>query len=235
MGGPTASDRLSVSGAGAGVSAELAAPPDKSCSHRALMLASVAEGTTHIRNLLEAEDVMATRDCLEACGAKIERLSPGEYRVTGVERLHSPAQPLDFANAGTGVRLMLGLLAGQGVEAELIGDASLSQRPMRRVAGPLADMGASIETSDGCLPLHLSRSEKPLAARNFDLAIASSQIKSCLLLAGLRAQGITRVSTPTMTRDHTERMLRVFGVDVHSSEDGKAVEMSGGQSLRAPT
>ena len=220
--------------AGPNAAVQLAAPPDKSCSHRALMLASIAQGTTHITNLLEAGDVVATRDALTACGAKIERQGQGEYRVQGTPKLHSPQQPLDFGNAGTGVRLAAGLFAGQGIAVRLTGDASLSQRPMQRIVAPLEDMGSQISTKDGCLPLVLEARSQPLQGLHHHLNVASAQIKSCLLLATLGAEGETSMTLPESTRDHTARMLRCFGVEVVANADGTRVSMQGGQKLTAP-
>src|SRR5690606_25810421 len=207
-------------------------PGDKSISHRALMLGAIAEGTTKVSGFLTGADAISTMNVFRALGVEID--GPHEARVVvhgvGLHGLRAPAAPLDCGNAGTAMRLLMGLLAGQRFESTLIGDESLSRRPMRRVAEPLQAMGARIETNDGLPPVRI-RPSPGLRAIRYELPVASAQLKSALLLAGLYAQGETVVVEPAPTRDHTERMLRGFGVDVRS--EGRVVAVRGGQTLRA--
>jgi 3-phosphoshikimate 1-carboxyvinyltransferase len=193
-------------------------PGDKSISHRALMLASIATGTSKISGLLEGADVMATMRAMQAFGAHIEQDSQGDWQVTGVGPmgLSSPDAPLDFGNAGTGVRLVMGLVAGAGIGAEFIGDASLSIRPMARILDPLRAMGAQAEAENGCLPVTL----KPAALHPAILTpnIASAQVKSAILLAALGVEGTTIVREKIATRGHSETMLRVMGADIQVCE-----------------
>lgn len=197
-------------------------PGDKSISHRALMLGAVATGTTRITGLLESEDVVNSARALEAMGAPIERAG-GEWRVLGrgTGGLRSPDRPLDFGNSGTGVRLMLGIIAGNDITAHLVGDASLSRRPMGRVLGPLLQMGLEVEDGRDRLPL-VARGSANLVPITYALPVPSAQVKSAVLLAGLHAAGTTTVVETEPTRDHTERMLRYFGAELSVSEkDGK--------------
>ncbi len=212
------------------------APGDKSCSHRALIFAALANGPSRISGLLEGEDVLRTADAVRALGANVEHLGPGEWRVTGVGHFLSPNAPLDFGNSGTGSRLMMGAMAGFGLRAELTGDESLQARPMGRILDPLKSMGASAENDEGGrLPLTFVGSDT-LQAIDYALPMASAQVKSAILLAGLNANGETIVREPRATRDHTERMLRGFGaeVDVKRTPDGgREIRLRGGQSLTA--
>jgi 3-phosphoshikimate 1-carboxyvinyltransferase len=208
-------------------------PGDKSISHRSIMLGSLAEGTTEVTGFLNGEDCMATLAAFRAMGVEIE--GPQEGRVTirgvGLHGLRAPAGPLDVGNSGTSMRLMAGLLSGQAFDTTLVGDASLTRRPMRRVTEPLAAMGARIETSGtGTPPLRISGGHV-LKGIHYTMPVASAQVKSCLLLAGLYAEGSTCVTEPAPTRDHTERMLTGFGYPV-SREDG-TVCIQGGGRLRA--
>ncbi|MDO1557866.1 3-phosphoshikimate 1-carboxyvinyltransferase [Brevundimonas sp. 2R-24] len=205
------------------------APPDKSVSHRALILGALARGETLIDNLLESEDVLATARAVQALGAGVERLGSGRWRVTGQGRLTQPDGPLDLGNSGTGARLLMGAVAGFSIEATFAGDESLSRRPMGRVADPLRAMGARIEGER--LPLTLRGGD--LKAISHLNAAASAQVKSALLLAGLNAGGVTEVIEPRPSRDHTERMLRAFGAstEVRDAADGRTVRLTGGQSL----
>jgi 3-phosphoshikimate 1-carboxyvinyltransferase len=208
-------------------------PGDKSISHRAIMLGSLAERTTEVTGFLNGEDCMATLSAFRAMGVEID--GPQEGRVTikgvGLHGLRAPAGPLDVGNSGTSMRLMAGLLAGQAFDTTLVGDASLTRRPMRRVTEPLTAMGARIETSEtGTPPLHIS-GRRALKGIHYTMPVASAQVKSSLLLAGLYAEGTTCVSEPAPTRDHTERMLTGFGYPV-SREDG-TVCIQGGGRLRA--
>lgn len=213
----------------------LRAPGDKSCSHRALMFAGLAEGTSYIEGLLEGEDVKDTAKAMAACGAQVERLSLRRWKVTGVGAagLKNPIETLDMGNSGTGARLMMGLVAGQKLKATFDGDVSLRSRPMGRVLNPLAEMGAKNESNEGKLPLTLEGA--PLNAIEYTPPHASAQVKSCVMLAGLGAEGTTIVHEPRKTRDHTERMLRAFGVnvDVKEADGGCRVSLEGGQSLTA--
>jgi 3-phosphoshikimate 1-carboxyvinyltransferase len=200
---------------GEGVGGEMTVPGDKSISHRALMLGGIAEGTTEVRGFLEGEDCLATMAAMRAMGVRIDRGAGGRITVEGVglTGLEPPREPLDMGNAGTAMRLMTGLLAGQSFDSVLIGDSSLMKRPMERVAAPLRSMGAVVETQEGRPPVRI-RGGQRLVGADHRLNVASAQVKSALLLAGLYAQGRTSVTEPAVTRDHTERMLRAFGIDV---------------------
>ena len=205
-------------GAGRGISGEIVVPGDKSISHRALMLGGIARGTTRVRGFLESEDCLATLAAMRAMGVGIERGEPGEVAIHGVG-LHGLRQadgPLDMGNAGTAMRLFTGLLAGQAFDSELVGDASLMKRPMERVAAPLRRMGAQVATADGRPPVRIGGGH-PLHGIDYRMEVASAQVKSAILLAGLYATGRTSVTEPAVTRDHTERMLRGFGVPVAST------------------
>ncbi|WP_428624291.1 3-phosphoshikimate 1-carboxyvinyltransferase [Sedimenticola sp.] len=208
-------------------------PGDKSISHRSIMLGSLAEGTTHIRGFLEGEDSLATLQAFRELGVDIEGPADGEVTIQGVgmHGLKAPAGVLDLGNSGTSMRLLVGLLAGQGLALTLVGDRSLSGRPMRRVTDPLAAMGARVETTEqGTAPLKIQPVEE-LTAIDYRLPVASAQIKSCLLLAGLYASGTTRITEPAPTRDHTERMLSGFGYPV--VKEGATVSLNGGGKLTA--
>lgn len=214
------------------------APGDKSCSHRALIMGGIADGTSQFTGLLEGDDVLRTGAAMAALGAVVTRTGAGEWRVagTGPRGLASPAAPLDFGNSGTGSRLMMGLMAGYDVTADLCGDASLSARPMNRILNPLRSMGLT-DTAEphGRLPFRLKGSGA-LKAITYAPPQASAQVKSAVLLAGLNAHGTTRVEEAKPTRDHTERMLRGFGVDVGVMRaDGQArtISLAGGQRLSA--
>ncbi|MDW2981819.1 MAG: 3-phosphoshikimate 1-carboxyvinyltransferase [Rhodanobacter sp.] len=207
-------------------------PGDKSVSHRALMLAAIAVGESRIRGFLEGEDTRATAAVLAQLGVRIDTPSPGERVVHGVglHGLRSTAQPLDCGNAGTGMRLLAGLLAGQAFDSTLVGDASLSKRPMRRVTEPLARMGARIDTRDGLPPLTVHGGQ-PLRGIRYELPVASAQVKSALLLAGLYAEGETEIVEPHPTRDYTERMLAAFGWPIAFAPGWAKLE--GGHALHA--
>ena len=207
-------------------------PGDKSISHRAIMLGSIAEGVTEVHGFLEGEDSLATLAAFRAMGVRIER--PGEGRVTvhgvGARGLRAPASPLDLGNSGTSMRLLAGLLSAQSFDCELVGDASLSRRPMRRVTVPLAEMGARIETTEAGTPPLRIRGGGGLRGIHYRMPVASAQVKSSLLLAGLYAEGETCVTEPAPTRDHTERMLAALGCGTRS--DGGTVCLRGGARLR---
>ncbi len=206
-------------------------PGDKSISHRALMLGSIAEGTTEISGFLAGEDCLATLDAFLAMGVSIERQSATELTVRGVglNGLSAPAGQIDLGNSGTAMRLMTGLLAAQSFSSELIGDESLNGRPMTRIITPLTEMGSVVESDcDGTPPLQI-RGGLRLSGITYELPMASAQVKSCILLAGLYADGPTIVIEPDVTRDHTERMLRSMGVDVVT--DGNRISLEPGQKL----
>ena len=218
---------------GGRLSGSIRVPGDKSISHRSIMLGSLAEGTTHVTGFLEGEDSLATLKAFKNMGVVIEGPENGNVTIHGVgmHGLEAPDEPLDLGNSGTSMRLMSGLLAGQGFEVTLIGDESLSKRPMKRVTDPLASMGAEINsTPKGTAPLVI-RPVDGLRGITYDLPVASAQVKSCLLLAGLYADGETVVTEPAPTRDHTERMLRGFGYDVKT--EGNRISLSGGGKLSA--
>ncbi len=208
------------------------APGDKSISHRALILGALARGDTEIEGLLEADDVGRTASAMRAFGAEVEQTGAGRWRVRGRGGLAEPAEVVDCGNAGTGARLILGAAAGYRLAVTLTGDASLRSRPMNRVLEPLGEMGARwICRADGRLPLTLRGGDLKAVSRR--LAQPSAQVKSAVLLAGLNAAGETRVIEPLPTRDHTERMLRVFGarVDVEDTLGGRVIALAGGQGL----
>jgi 3-phosphoshikimate 1-carboxyvinyltransferase len=215
---------------GSQVRGELTVPGDKSISHRSLMLGGIATGQTRIRGFLASEDCLATLGALAALGVHIERPEATRVIVQGVgaNGLQASATALDMGNAGTAMRLSMGLLAGQPFASTLIGDSSLMRRPMERVAGPLRQMGAEITTQAG-LPPVLLHGGRVLQGIDYVMPMASAQVKSAVLLAGLGAQGRTRVTEPAPTRDHTERMLAAFGVRVE--REGASVSLRGGQSL----
>ena len=222
-----------IAGPGGPLRGSVRVPGDKSVSHRAVMLGALAEGTTHVRGFLEGDDTRATARVLEQLGVRIETPSASQRIVHGVglHGLRGTGTALDCGNAGTGMRLLAGVLAGQRFDSTLMGDASLSRRPMRRVVEPLAAMGARIDTQPGGLPpLHIHGGRR---LRGIDYAppVASAQVKSALLLAGLYAHGDTVVREPHPTRDYTERMLAAFGWPV-TFAPGEA-RLSGGHGLRA--
>lgn len=209
---------------------------DKSISHRSLMLGGLAIGTTRITGLLEGEDILATAAAMRALGAMVEREGPGTWRVdgTGVGGLAEPDGVLDMGNAGTGARLLVGLLASHDLTAFLTGDASLRRRPMQRVIGPLEQFGARfVSRRGGRLPLAITGAREATAI-DYRLPVASAQVKSAVLLAGLNATGTTRVIEPEATRDHTERMLQHFGASIARGEqNGEGViELRGEAVLR---
>ncbi len=219
---------------GGRVSGVLRVPGDKSISHRSIMLGAIADGVTEISGFLEGEDALSTLNAFRAMGVRIDGPDNGNVRVHGVgmHGLKAPAGTLDMGNSGTSMRLLSGLLAGQGFDVTLVGDVSLSKRPMERVARPLRLMGAVVETQQGGCPPLTIRGQNSLTGIHYDLPMASAQVKSCLLLAGLYADGETSVTEPAPTRDHTERMLRGFGYAVE--QRGPAtVALRGGGKLTA--
>jgi len=218
---------------GGSVKGEIRVPGDKSCSHRSIMLGALADGVTHVTGFLEGEDALATLQAFRDMGVVIEGPDRGEVTIhgVGIDGLKAPVSDLYMGNSGTTIRLMSGILAGQSFAASLTGDASLSKRPMRRVTVPLGQMGAQIEAQDdGTPPLNVAPAQQ-LKGIHYDLPIASAQVKSAVLLAGLFAEGETSVTEPAPTRDHTERMLRGFGYDVVT--EGNRISLQGGQRLTA--
>ena len=212
--------------------AAITVPGDKSISHRALMLGSVAEGRTEVSGFLAGDDCLATAAAMRALGVTIEQPGTTELLIEGVGRdgLQPPDREIYLGNSGTAMRLLAGLLAGQRFSCTLTGDESLTGRPMGRIITPLTLMGAAIESDcDGTPPLQLSGGLR-LHAIDYDLPIASAQVKSAILLAGIYADGRTSVTEPAVTRDHTERMLSSMGVDI--SARGGTISIAGGQDLR---
>ena len=200
---------------------EIRVPGDKSISHRAVMLGAIAEGDTRIDGFLQGEDCLATLNAFRAMGVAIDGPDAGRVVVHGVGKrgLRRPDGPLDLGNSGTSMRLLAGLLSGQGFNITLSGDASLSRRPMRRVTEPLAQMGAKIEPMPGGTPPLKITAPSTLKGIHYGMPVASAQVKSSLLLAGLYAEGTTCVREPAPTRDHTERMLRALGYPVTRRDD----------------
>ncbi len=210
-------------------------PGDKSISHRSIMLGSIAEGVTQVSGFLEGADSLATLRAFRDMAVDIEGPENGCVTIHGVgmHGLQKPKHALELGNSGTSMRLLTGLLAAQSFDTELCGDDSLSSRPMRRVTQPLSEMGGRISTeADGTAPLKISGGQK-LTALDYEMPMASAQVKSCLMLAGLYAEGETRISEPGITRDHTERMLQGFGYDVRVAAN--RVSLNGGGKLVATT
>jgi 3-phosphoshikimate 1-carboxyvinyltransferase len=199
------------------VAGEVSVPGDKSISHRAVMFGAIASGTTHIDGFLEGEDCLATMRAVRELGAEVTQPAAGEVvvRGAGLRGLKPPTGELDMGNAGTAMRLFMGLLAAQPFDAVLTGDESLLRRPMERAAKPLREMGARIETSDGRPPVRITGGTA-LHGIRYAMPVASAQVKSAVLLAGLYAEGETTVEEPAVTRDHTERMLQSFGCEVRA-------------------
>ncbi len=210
------------------------APGDKSMSHRSMILGGMAQGVTEVEGLLEGDDILATARAMEAFGATVRRLGDGRWRIEGAGGLRTPPSAIDCGNAGTGVRLLMGAAAGYPLTATFDGDASLRKRPMKRVTGPLADMGARFDwqADEDRLPVVLTGGT--LAAIDYVQTVASAQVKSAILLAGLNAEGVTTVTEPERSRDHTERMLRAFGAEVEVREEGAGwtISLKGGQALK---
>ena len=210
-------------------------PGDKSISHRALILSALAEGSSEITGLLEGDDVLATANGLGQVGVKIETIKGQHCRVQGVglTGLTAPDAPLDLGNSGTGFRLLSAVLAGQTFASVLTGDHSLRKRPMKRIIDPLTLMGATIHSGEGGHPPLKIYGRYPLSSIEYELPIASAQTKSAVLLAGLNANGVTRVREPAQTRDHTENMLTGFGCPVEVS--GGVISLCGGAQLSGRT
>ena len=208
-------------------------PGDKSISHRSIMFGSIARGTSHITGFLQGEDSLNTLRAFQAMGVSIEGPDDGLVVIHGVgmRGLKKPARALDLGNSGTSMRLLAGLLAGQTFDVELAGDASLSRRPMERVTKPLISMGAHVGTAEGGRPPLQIAGGSAMKGIEYDLPMASAQVKSCVLLAGLYATGKTCVTEPAPTRDHTERMLNAFGCPVE--KNGATVCINGPATLKA--
>lgn len=219
--------------AGGLVSGNLRVPGDKSISHRSVIFGSLADGVTEVSGFLEGEDALNTVAAFREMGVTIVGPEQGALTIYGVGKqgLQAPRKPLYMGNSGTAMRLMAGLLAAQQFDSELTGDESLNSRPMARIADPLKKMGAVIEMcDDGTPPLQIKGTT--LQAMEYDMPVASAQVKSCLLLAGLYADGVTRITEPAVCRDHTERMLAGFGVELRGGYPDPAVELAGGQELK---
>lgn len=208
-------------------------PGDKSISHRSIMLGSIAEGVTHVSGFLEGEDSLATLNAFRDMGVEIDGPTDGNVSIKGVglHGLKKPEKELDVGNSGTSMRLLAGLLSAQSFDVTMVGDASLNKRPMRRVTVPLAQMNTIVETNDAGTPPLTIKGGKQLKGFHYEMPVASAQVKSCLLLAGLYADGETCVTEPAPTRDHTERMLRGFGYDVITNDN--KICLKGGGSLTA--
>ncbi len=222
-----------IASGGGSLRGEIRVAGDKSISHRSIMLGSIAEGVTEVEGFLEGEDSLATLAAFRAMGVRIDRPSAGRVSVHGVglHGLRVPAGDLDLGNSGTSMRLLAGLLSGQSFDTRLIGDSSLTRRPMARVADPLRQMGARIDTAEGGRPPLLIHGGAALHGIDYRMPVASAQVKSSLLLAGLYAEGTTTVVEPAPTRDHTERMLSGFGYKVR--REGSLAQLQGGGRLVA--
>ncbi|WP_096084732.1 bifunctional prephenate dehydrogenase/3-phosphoshikimate 1-carboxyvinyltransferase [Agaribacterium haliotis] len=234
MSNPDSPNVTYIAEPGGQANGEIRVPGDKSISHRSIMLGSLAEGTTHVEGFLEGEDALATLQTFRDMGVVIEGPENGKVTVHGVglHGLKKPAGSLYVGNSGTSMRLLSGILAGQPFASELTGDESLTKRPMNRVAIPLRALGASIDTAEnGRPPMQIRANEGGLKGIHYDMPMASAQVKSCVLLAGLYADGETSVSEPAPTRDHTERMLRGFGYDV--KREGNVISLKSGGKLTA--
>lgn len=219
---------------GGNLQGTLTIPGDKSISHRSIMLGAIANGRTEVDGFLAGEDCLATINAFRAMGVTIQGPENGRVIIDGVGKhgLRAPDQMLDVGNSGTSIRLLSGLLAGQGFNSSLTGDASLLKRPMTRVTAPLITMGARIESQEGKPPLHIHTTEQ-LQGIEYSMPIASAQVKSCLLLAGLYADGVTTVIEPAPTRDHSERMLQSFGYPIDIKD--KRISISNQGELHATT
>ncbi|MDO4478381.1 MAG: 3-phosphoshikimate 1-carboxyvinyltransferase [Lachnospiraceae bacterium] len=222
-----------------GLRGTMTVPGDKSISHRSVMFGALAEGTTRVRHFLSGADCLSTIDCMSRMGISVEKDNE-ELLIhgKGLHGLTAPTETLDAGNSGTTTRLLSGILAGQRFSSRITGDSSLTSRPMKRIMEPLTQMGARIrsEQGNGCAPLIIDGA--PLQGITYHTPVASAQVKSCILLAGLYAEGLTRVYEPALSRDHTERMLRAFGADVATDADGSIVLTPGrkltGQAVEVP-
>ena len=215
---------------GGQLNGEFRVPGDKSISHRSIMFGAIADGTTRVTGFLQGEDSLNTLRAFRAMGVEIEGPNDkGEVTIhgVGIDGLSAPAQSIDLGNSGTSIRLMSGLLSGQTFDVELSGDRSLSKRPMKRVTEPLALMGAKVDTEEGGRPPLKINGGSVIKGIDYILPMASAQVKSCILLAGMYAQGKTCVTEPATTRDHTERMLNAFGYPVETNGNKMCIEGGG--------
>ncbi len=218
-----------------GLVGTLKIPGDKSISHRALILGSVARGTTEINGLLESEDVLNTAKALQKLGTLIRKTDEGLWIVQSNRPFKQPDSVIDMGNSGTGVRLLMGVLAAYPIRVELTGDASLRSRPMKRITDPLSETGAVFETTNGKLPI-VMQGYADDRAFSYTMPVASAQLKSALLLAGLRKKQTTTVYEPVACRDHTERMLKAFGADItvkKNNDNVNVITLRGGNTLKA--
>ena len=217
-----------------GLVGKITVPGDKSISHRSVMLAALGDSPVKIENFLKAADTLSTVGVMRELGAKIEFSADNVLTVkgNGLCGLKEPQNTLDAGNSGTTLRLLMGLLAGANISANFIGDASLSKRPMKRITDPLALMGAKIETTDGKLPIKILKTDKRLKGIEYKMPVASAQLKSALLLAGLFADGETKIIEPNISRDHTERMLAAFGAKITRENNGVTIKSA--EKLSAP-
>ncbi len=217
-----------------GINGEITIPGDKSISHRSVMFASLGDTTVKIENFLKAEDTLSTVNIMKKLGANVEFTDDNTLIVTGrgLRGLKEPIGVLDAGNSGTTLRLLMGLLSGANIKAEFIGDASLSKRPMKRIIDPLMKMGAKIESNEGKLPIKIIKSDKKLKAIEYDMPVASAQLKSSLMLAGLFANGKTKIIEPQVSRDHTEKMLSAFGAKIMKENNAITIEPT--DKLTAP-
>ena len=223
------SDKTYIVNPGGKLFGQLLVSGDKSISHRSIILGSIAEGITNVSGFLECEDTLFTLAAFRSLGVKIEGPIDGKVSVhgVGINGFKCTGQYIYLGNSGTAIRLLSGLLVGHNFESVLIGDLSLSRRPMGRIIEPLVNMGASIDSSGGCPPLKLNFGNR-LTGISYTLPVASAQVKSCILLAGIYAKGITTIIEPTPTRDHTELMLQSMGYNVHINGNMVSIEGGGG-------
>lgn len=217
-----------------GINGEITIPGDKSISHRSVMFASLGDTPVKIENFLKAEDTLSTVNIMKKLGANVEFTDDNTLIVMGrgLCGLKEPIDVLDAGNSGTTLRLLMGLLSGANIKAEFTGDASLSKRPMKRIIDPLAKMGAKIDSNDGKLPIKIIKSDKKLKAIEYDMPVASAQLKSSLMLAGLFANGKTKIIEPQVSRDHTEKMLSAFGAKIMKENNAITIEPT--DKLTAP-
>lgn len=217
-----------------GLNGEITIPGDKSISHRSVMFASLGDSPVRIENFLNAADTLSTVNIMKALGAKVEFIDDNTLIVTGcgLHGLKEPQTVLDAGNSGTTLRLLMGLLSGANINAEFTGDDSLSNRPMKRIIEPLTTMGANIESNAGKLPIKIKSVNKRLKGIEYDMPVASAQLKSAIMLAGLFAKGQTKIKEPQVSRDHTERMLSAFGAKITKSDNAVTIERA--DKLTAP-
>ena len=216
-----------------GLKGEITIPGDKSISHRSIILSSLAEGTSKIYGLLEGADCLTTIEVFRNMGIKIVN-EEGVYSIegNGLRGLEAPQKPLDFGNSGTSIRLCSGILSAQNFQSTLVGDSSLSSRPMQRIVEPLTGMGAKITSNNGTLPLNISPTDS-LQSIDYLLPVASAQVKSCVMLAALYAEGVTKIEEGSVTRDHTENMFKQFGIplNIENSDSKKSISLGNINSI----